>query len=242
VRAAEQVVKLLTAVATAAGVLLLAACGSAPDPLAPRHALTNADQRTAKLVDVQQADVPAAYRPHGSQKTGPRQCAPDLRDLTLTGVDLSKPFIAANGFGYVLGEVDVYRTPSQAEAAFKRITGTVRRRCLLQIAHSALAHYASGRVRIEPLSFAVNVIGGGLVGRRFAERWRDNGKTRIQNTDDVYVVIGRAFVVLSFWRYGAPFAAAAETRVIPAVATRALPVWKLAAKRTRPGGNTAHGE
>jgi hypothetical protein len=235
------VVKLLPA-AAAAGVLLLASCGSAPDPLAPRHAFTNVDQRTAELVDVRQTDVPATYRPHGSQKTGPRQCTPDLRDLTLTGVDLSKPFIAADALGYVLGEVDVYRTPSQAEAAFRRITGTVRRSCLLQIAHRALVQYQAGRVRIEPLSLPVHVFGGRLVGRRFAERWRDSGKPQVQNTDDVYLLLGRTFVVLSFWRYGAPFAAAAETRVVTGVAERAFRVGPSPAKRTRPGGNTSRGE
>jgi hypothetical protein len=237
------VAKLLPAVAAAAGVLVLAACGSAPDPLAPRHAFTNADRRAAKLVDVQQADVPATYKPHGSQKAGPRQCAPDLRDLTLTAVDLSKPFIAADALGYVLGEADVYQTPSQAEAAFRRITGTVRRRCLLQIAHRALAQYEAGQVRIDPLSFPVHAFGGDhLVGRRFAERWHDKGKTQVQNTDDVYLLLGRTFVVMSFWRYGAPFAAAAETRVVTGVAERASRVGTSPAKRTRPGGNTSRGE
>jgi hypothetical protein len=236
------VVKLLSAaVAAVVGALLLGGCGSTPDPFAPRHAFTNADQRAARLVDVQQADVPATYRPHGSQKTG-RQCAPDLRDLTLTGADLSKPFIAADGLGYVLGEVGVYRSPAQAITAFSRITGATRRNCLLRIARRAMAQYQAGHVRIEPLSLPVNVIDGSLVMLRFAERWRDNGKTQVQNTDDAYLLLGRTFVILSFWRYGPPFAPTAETRVLTGVATRALPVRKLAAKRTRPGGNTSHGE
>ena len=235
-------IRLLPAVAAAAGVLLLAACGSAPDPLAPRHALTNADQRTARLVDVQQADVPATYRPHGSQKTGPRQCAPDLRDLTLTGVDLSKPFIAADALGYVLGEVDVYRSSAEAAAAFTRVTGKSRERCLLRIARRAVAQYQAGRVRLEPLSLPVHVFGGSLLERRFAERWRDKGKTQVQNTDDVYLLLGRTFVIVSLWRYGAPFPVAAETRVLTRVAERALPSGTSPAKRTRPGGNTSRGE
>ena len=235
-------IRLLPAVAAAAGVLLLAACGSAPDPLASRHTLTHADQRTAKLVDVQQADVPATYRPHGSQETGPGQCAPDLRDLTLTGVDLSKPFIAADALGYVLGEVDVYRSSAEAAAAFTRVTGKTRERCLLQIARRAVAQYQAGRVRLELLSLPVHVLGGSLLERRFAERWRDKGKTRVQNTDDVYLLLGRTFVIVSFWRYGAPFPAAAETRVVTRVAERAFPAGTSPAKRTRPGGNTSRGE
>lgn len=225
--------RLLPVALAAAGVLLLGACGSTPDPLAPRHAFTGADQRAAKLVDVQRADVPATYSPHGSQKTG-RQCAPDLSDLTLTGVDIPKPFIASDAFGYVLGEVDVYRSPAQATAAFTRVTGEARRRCLLRIARRALVQYQAGRVRIEPVPLPqLNHVGADvlvlpanlkLVARRFAESWRDNGKAQAQSTDDVYLLLGRTFAIVSFWHYGAAFPAAAETRVIAAVMERALQV------------------
>jgi hypothetical protein len=236
------VTRALAAAAVATGVLLLAACGSMPDPRAPRHAFTSADQRAAKLVDVQRGDVPATYSPHGSQKTGSRQCAPDLSDLTLTGADLSKPFIASDAFGYVLGEVDVYRSPEQAATAFARVTGETRRRCLLQIARRALAQYQAGRVRIAPLSLPVGIPVGGLVARRVAESWRDSGKAQAQSTDDVYLLFGRTFVIVSFWHYGAAFPAAAETGLIAAVAGRAHRVSTPPAARTRPGGNTSRGD
>ncbi len=216
--------RLAGAAVAVACVLLVTACGSSADPHSARRSITSADQHAAKLVDVQQADVPASYSPHGSQKTGRSRCAPDLSDLTLTGTDLSKPFIASDAHGYVLGEVDVYRSAAQAAAAFTRITGETRRRCLLQIARHGLAGHEAAHVRVEPRPVAVAAVRGRLIGRRFAQSWRDGGKTRVQNTDDVYMQIGRAFVVLSLWRDGSVFPQAAESKVIAAVASRALQV------------------
>src|SRR5438132_12436896 len=137
--------RLVAAVAAAA--LLLAACGGRTDRLAARHAFTGADQRTAKLVDVQKADVPSTYGGHGSQQSSRRECEPDLRDLTLTAVDLAKPYIEKDALGYVLGEVDVYRSSADARAAFRRLTATTRLRCLVKIARQALARTESGQVR-----------------------------------------------------------------------------------------------
>ncbi len=227
----------------AAGVVLLAACGSSSssDPLAPAHAFTEADGKVARRVDVHQGDVPPGYRPHGSLASGPQKCAADLSGLTQTAVDRSRPFVARGAAGYVLGEVDLYETADQALAAFRRVTGAARLRCLLQIAHSALSHYDHGRVAVETVPVPGALIGSRQVARRFAESWRQTDGTHAETTDDVYLLVGRTFVVLSFFRDGGVFPAAAEARVIEHVVTRALGA-KPGRLRTRPGGNGIKGE
>ncbi len=225
-----------------AAVLLLAACGtSTPDPKAPTHAFTKADRQTAKLVDVQQADVPLEYRPAGSQLSGRERCAADLGGLTLTAVDRSTPFVAKGAAGYVLGEVDVYETPAQAATAFRRVTSSTRLRCLLRIAHSALSHFDHGRIAVEALPPPAAPFGSRIVGRRFAEQWRETGGTHVETTDDVYVLAGRTFVILSFFRDKGVFPAADEARAVRRIAARALGA-NAGRTRTHPGGNTTKGE
>lgn len=232
-----------SAACLAAGVLLLAACGntSSGDPLAATKALTKADQRTARLVDIRQDDVPPDYRPQGSLASGRQKCAADLSGLTLTAVDRSRPFVAKGPAGYVLGEVDLYETSSQASSAFRRVSGATRLRCLLGIAHSTLSHYVDGRVAVEPVPVPGALPGTQQVARRFAESWRDTDGTRVETTDDVYLLAGRTFVVLSFFRDRGVFPAAAEAKVIARVAGRALGA-KPGRMRTRPGGNGVKGE
>ena len=223
-------------------VLLLAACGaSTSDPKAPTHAFTEADRQTAKLVDVQQADVPPDYRPHGSQLTGRERCAANLGGLTLTAVDRSSPFVAKGVAGYVLGEVDVYETPAQTATAFRRVTGAARLRCLLRIAHSALSRFDHGRLAVESVPLLAAPFGSRIVGRRFAEQWRETGGTHAETTDDVYLLAGRTFVILSFFRDRGVFPAADEARIVRRIAARALGA-KAGRTRTHPGGNTTKGE
>ncbi len=231
------------AVCLAAGVLLLAACGntSSGDPLAPTKALTKADQQTARLVAIRQDDVPSDYRPQGLLASGRQKCAADLSGLTLTAVDRSRPFVARSPAGYVLGEVDLYETASQASSAFRRVSGAARLRCLLGIAHTALSHYVDGRVAVEPVPVPAAPPGSRQVARRFAESWRDTDGTHVETTDDVYLLAGRTFVVLSFFRDRGAFPAGAEARVIERVAGRALGA-KPGRTRTRPGGNGVKGE
>jgi hypothetical protein len=225
-----------------AAVLFLSACGTGThDPKAPTHAFTKADRQKAKLVDVQQADVPPDYRPHGSQLSGRERCAADLSGLTMTAVDRSTPFVAKGVAGYVLGEVDVYESPAQAATAFRRVTSSTRLRCLLRIAHSALSHFDHGRIAVEAVPLSAASFGSRIVGRRFAERWRETGGTHVETTDDVYVLAGRTFVILSFFRDKGVFPVADEARTVRRVAARALGA-KAGRTRTHPGGNTTKGE
>jgi hypothetical protein len=230
------------AACAAAAVLVLAACGStSTDPLAPAHAFTDADRETARQVDVQQSDVPPEYRPHGSQQSGRQQCAPDLGSLTLTAVDRSRPFVTRGATSYVVGEVDLYRTAEQASTALRRVTGSSRLRCLLGIAHRALAGYDHGRIVVRRLTLPGVPFGSKALGRRFAESWREAGDTHAQTTDDVYLTAGRTLVILSFFRDRGVFPPRAEARLIERVAGRAVGA-QPGRTRTRPGGNTTKGE
>jgi hypothetical protein len=229
------------AVLAAVAVVVLAACGtSSPDPLAPKKAFTAADQRTARNVEVRQSDVPPVYRPRGSQQSGRQKCAPDLAGLTLTAVDRSRPYVERGAIGYVLGEVDLYETASQGATAFRKVTAASRLHCLLGIAHSALSHFVDGRLAVGPGPLVTIPAGSMVVGRRFAESWRDTDGTHTQTTDDVYLLAGRTIVILSFFGDRGVFPAAAETRAIERVLARAL--GSPGVKRTRPGGNTSKGE
>jgi hypothetical protein len=231
------------AASVAAGVLFLAACGqSSSDPLAPAHAFTRADGEIARGVDVRQSDVPSGYRPHGSRASGREKCAPDLSDLTLTAADRSDPFVARGAAGYVLGEVDVYRTPSQTAAAFARVTGAARRRCLLQIATAALTRFYHGRIAVGAIPHLPTPAGVRLLGRRFTESWQESGGRRVQTTDDVYLLAGRTLVIMSFFRDRGAFPAADEARTIERVAARARAAIGRAAARTHPGGKAVSRE
>ena len=207
----------------AAAVLVLAACGgSTPDPLAPAKAFTKADEQTARNVDVRQSDVPPEYPPHGSQQTGRERCAPDLSGLTLTADDRSRPFVTRGATGYVLGRVDLYETASQAASAFRKTTGASRLHCLLGIAGTALSRYDHGRVVVGAGPTVEARAGSTVVARRFAESWQEPGGAHRQTTDDVYLLVGRTLVILSFFRDRGVFPAAAETRAIERVLARAL--------------------
>jgi hypothetical protein len=231
-----------TAACLAAGVLLLTACGSSTrDPRAPTHAFTKEDGEIAKAADVQQADVPAQYGPHGSQLSGKEKCAADLSGLTLTAVDRSQPFVAKGAAGYVLGEVDVYATERQAATALRRVTGLTRLRCLLRIARSALTHFDRGSIAVRAVPLPAAPFGTAIVGRRFAEQWHEGGGIHAQTTDDVYLRAGRAFAILSFFKDRGVFPAAAEARVVRRVLGRALAA-QAGRVRTHPGGNGTKGE
>ena len=80
------------------------------------------------------------------------------------------------------------------------MTSSTRLRCLLRIAHSALSHFDDGRIAVEALPPPAAPFGSRIVGRRFAEQWRETGGTHVETTDDVYVLAGRTFVILSFFR------------------------------------------
>jgi hypothetical protein len=222
-------------------VLVVASCGSgSTGRRAPAQAFTTADRQLARLVEVRQDDVPADYRPHGSQQSGREKCAPDLSGLTLTALDRSTPLVARGAAGYVLGEVDFYKTAAQARSAFARVTGPVRLNCLLGIARSALSHYGQGRISIERLTLPAPPLTT-IVARRFAERWHENGGQHTDTTDDVYVLAGRTAVILSFFRDRGVFPAPAEAKAVARVAARAARA-QTRAKRTRAGGNGTKGE
>lgn len=226
----------------AAGALVLAGCGSnAHDPLAPQRAFRKADQRTAGMVDVQQSDVPPEYRPQGSQETGHEKCAADLGGLTLTGADVSRPFVTRAPSSYVIGRVDVFRSAGQAATAFRRVTGARRRGCLLQLGRSALAGYDHGRLTVAPIQLTPASPGRTTLARRFTGSWREPTGTHVQTTDDVYLLAGRTFVILSFFRDRGVFTPVAEARVVARVAARAAAGARITGP-THPGGNTTRGE
>jgi hypothetical protein len=197
--------------------LLLVALGSTGVALAargdPQKRLTPADQARAKAMLVRRPDLPAGYHVARQSSPGGVYCAAvDESDLVLTGE-------ARSGFARtpvaVASAAEIYRTVGNANAAWRRSTGSGGRKCLEQELRRELASVGVRRIHTAA-PFALRP----LAQRMYVFRIAGSAKGIPVVFDLVALQQGRAEAVLLFASALQPVARAEQARLAGTVATR----------------------
>ena len=201
-----------------AGALVVAGAATA-DHLDPQERVMAADQKRAAAMLLRKADLPQGYEPERTSDLEPHlTCSPlDESDLVLTGRGRS-PFWARE-YQIVGSTSAVYRTARDSDAAWRRSTSTVGRKCVRDEFRKAFARQGE-TMRIAAREIALPRLAVTSKAFRLAISGVDPAQPPLLFIDVVLLKHGRAQVGLLFAGVVTPPARATEIALSRLVAQR----------------------
>jgi hypothetical protein len=201
-----------------AGALVLTGAASA-DHLDPQERVRAADQKRAAAMLLRKADLPQGYKPERTSDLEPHlTCrALDESDLVLTGRGKSDYW--AREYQIVGSTSAVYRTARDSDAAWRRSTSTVGRKCVRDEFRKAFARQGE-TMRIALQELALPKLATTAIAYRLAISGADLAQPPLLFIDVVLLSHGRAQVALLFAGVVTPPARAIENALSRLVAQR----------------------
>jgi hypothetical protein len=201
-----------------AGALVVAGAATA-DHLDPQEQVRAADQKRAAAMLLRKADLPQGYEPERTSDLEPHlTCrALDESDLVLTG--RAKSPYWAREYQIVGSSSVVYRTARDSDAALRRSTSTVGRKCVRDEFRKAFARQGE-TMRIAVRELALPKLADTAKAFRLAISGADPAQPQLLFIDVVLLSHGRAQVGLLFAGVVTPPARAIETALSRLIAQR----------------------
>ena len=200
------------------GALVVAGAATA-DHLDPQDRVRAADQKRAAAMLLRKTDLPQGYEPERTSDLEPHlTCrALDESDLVLTGRGTSAYW--AREYQIVGSTSAVYRTARDADAAWRRSTSTVGRKCVRDEFRRTFARQGE-TVRIAGQELALPKLAVTAKAYRLAISGVDPGQPPLLFIDVVLLKHARAQVALLFAGVVGPPARATEIALSRLVAQR----------------------